>query len=371
MKRNVFYVRRFLAMAIGLLTLCAALVGCGGIKTNPNGSLDLSHADLTPYVTLGQYKALAVDLAITRVSDEEVESAYRDFTDSLITYEDYTADGKEPVMRATEENDYLEVSFTGYRDGEEFEDGSAEGQKVLLAADNGYIEWFVKDLYGILPGTTVETTGTLPDDEDHYGDFAGATVTYKITLDAIIGHYTFPEVTDELVKEKTGCETIEEYREYLYTAIEASKKAELADSIYEKVCDMVIQNATFLKLPEKQVAHYYDLYYGTYVDFARENGYEVDDLLEKVGTSREELRKMAEESTKEDLVFYAIMQAEGIEVTDEEYAEGVAVYASGQQVSVEELEKQYGKEYILDCLLFDETLVFLAENAEVTYSYTD
>ncbi len=370
MKRKIFHSLRLIAMAVAALTLCAALAGCG-IKTNKNGSLDLLHADLTPYVTLGQYKDLMVDLSISRVSDAEVESAYRDFTDSLASYEDYTADGKEPVNRATVENDYLEVSFTGFLDGKEFEDGTAEGQKVLLAEDNGYISWFVKDLYGILPGTTVETTGTIPDDKDHYGDFAGAEVTYRITLDAILGHYTFPKVTDELVKEKTGCDTVEAYREYLYTAIEASKKAALADKIYEKVHEMAIENATFPKLPKKQVTYYYNLYYGTYVRYAVENDCKVDDLLKQAGMTREEFHSMAEESTKEDLVFYAIVQAEGIEITDEEYAEGAARYASEQKMTVEELEEQYGKDYIVDCLLFDETLYFLAENATVNYTYTD
>ncbi len=358
-------IRCFCRLTALLLLLGLVFAACGDIKTLENGSLDLLHADLDPYIELGQYKELPISLTIDRVTEDEIESAFLQFTDSLGSFEDYT---DAPVDRPTTENDFLRISFKGYYGTELFEGGSSEDESILLAENNGFIDWFEDNLYGVRVGDTVITSGTLPDIEG-YGEMANKFVTFHITVLEIVGHYSFVEITDELVREKTGYDSIEAYKAYLGEAIEAQKKAEGAETVYEKVLAAAVDNATLLKYPEKQVEYHYNSFYSYYEYYAVQNGYTTEQLLELAGTNTEEIREAAEISTKEDLVFYAIVQAEKLTITDEEYAEGAAEYAAAQKTSLEALEEQYGKDYIIDCLLYDEMIMFLAKEAVVTYQY--
>ena len=64
---------------------------------------------------------------------------------------------------------------------------------------------------------------------------------------------------------------------------------------------------------------------------------------------------------REELVFYSIVKAEGLSISDEEYEEGVADYAEAQGVTVEEMEEEYGRDYISDALLWDKVIYTLFE----------
>lgn len=360
MKR--YNVTKILCALLALACLLGTLVGCGE-KEREEGGLDLLNMNLSPYVTLAQYKGIAYTLEVAPVTDDEVEQSLNSFLSTLTTFDDYSTD---PVSRPTEENDYIQFRYVGRLDGEVFDDGSTESMFMLLSEDNGYFEWLNEALYGVTPGQTVTATGSLPDNEN-YGDLAGKEVVYELTVEAILRHYYFAELTEELLLEKTGCRTEEEYREVLRAELEQAKREIALENIHQTLWDKVLEESTVIKYPQKHVNYYYDSYYGYYEYYAAENGYPVATVLAQAGKTIEDIKAAAEASAKEDLVYYAIVQAQGLTVTDEEYAERVEEIAAGQDMTVAELEETYGKDYIVDCMLYDEMLAFLFENANITY----
>ena len=78
------------------------------------------------------------------------------------------------------------------------------------------------------------------------------------------------------------------------------------------------------------------------------------------GRLGERVLEMMEARVKEELAFYAIVKAEGIEVTQEDYANGILQYAADQGVSESELVEEYGEDYIRECVLWDKLMVYLA-----------
>ena len=358
--------KKLLCVLLALVCLLGTLVGCGE-KAREEGGLDLLQMNLAPYVSLAQYKGIEHTLEVAAVTDEEVNQSISSFLSTLITFDDYSLD---PVSRPTEENDYIQLRYVGKMDGEVFDDGSAESMFMLLSKDNGYFEWLNEALYGVLPGETVTATGSLPDDEN-YGDLAGREVVYDLTVEAILRHYHFVEITEELLLEKTGCRTEEEYRAQLRAELEEAKKEIALDSIHQTLWDKVLEESTVIKYPQKHVKHYYDSYYGYYEYYAAANNYPVATVLAQAGKTLEDIQAAAEASAKEDLVYYAIVQAEGLEITDEEYAERVGGIADGQDMTVEELEETYGKDYIVDCMLYDEMLAFLYEHAQISFVFAE
>ena len=124
---------------IGMLLLVCALlvtaVACGEEVTY--SQMDYMTEDLTPYVTLGQYKGLTLAADPIVVSEASVEKMVRNLITNHTKYEEY----EEPVTdRLTEAGDYLLIDFAGFMEGEQFEGGTAEGSNILLAEDNGYID---------------------------------------------------------------------------------------------------------------------------------------------------------------------------------------------------------------------------------------
>ena len=352
-------------MALALLMM--SLASCGE-KVREDGSLDLLHMDLSPYIELGDYRSLTFSLAVKKVTDADVENAVDEFKAGLSEYEDLA--GK-TVERATVDNDYLLISYVGTIDGDVVDESPSSAPQYLLLADgNGYYDWINSALRGVYVGQTVYAEGQLAENES-YGEYAGRTIVYEIKLEAILGHYTFTELTDAVVLEKTGYENLEKYREALYGILEEQRKQEALATIYQNAWEQALEGSKILKYPEKQVDYYYNAFLGNYAYTAAQSGITLDALLVQKGLDGNKVRDMARKSTAEELFYYALVQAEGLEVTDEEYAARVGGIAEGQGATVEQLEAEFGKEYIRDSMLYDEAILHLANIVNATFTYID
>lgn len=368
MKKRVFApVRVFVLLLLAAMCL-SAFTSCGE-KVLENGKLDLLNMDMSRYIELGDYSSLSYTLEIAPVTESDVEGAFFEFQSSLQIYDDYV---DAPVSRATVENDCLQISYVGRVDGE-IVDNSANLSTtpyLILADGNGYYDWFNNALLGIYAGDTVTAEGQLADSEN-YGEYAGKNIVYEITLVAIMGHYTFTEVTDEVVLEKTGYATIEEYKASLYDSIEAARKQAALESICQEVWEKAQELSKVRKYPQKQVEYYYNAFYGNYEYIAYQSGVPIETVLAQKGKDEGKIREMAKVSVAEEMFYYAVVQDAGLEVTDEEYAERVGTIAEMQGTTVEALEAEYGVADIRDSMLFDEALLYVANAVDVTYTYTE
>jgi FKBP-type peptidyl-prolyl cis-trans isomerase (trigger factor) len=106
--------------------------------------------------------------------------------------------------------------------------------------------------------------------------------------------------------------------------------------------------------------YYYTSERSVYEAYAAQYGVSYDDLLAQMGASDAMLMEYVNARVKEELIFYSIVKTEGIEVTDEDYAAGLAQYAADQGVTETELVEQYGEAYIRECILWDKLMVYLA-----------
>ena len=81
---------------------------------------------------------------------------------------------------------------------------------------------------------------------------------------------------------------------------------------------------------------------------------------------RERCRKFARDAVRDEMALYAIAQAEGIEISDEEYADGVTDYCQRLDCTEDALLGRYGgKEGVRRSLLWEKTLAYLTERAVV------
>lgn len=364
---------RFIAFALCILTLFAFVAcdtknenkttttttttttGGGGSSTDDpsddEGPIDFYGADTSVYVTLGQYKDLTVEVDQVTVSEEDIENVIKAALEESSTYE--------KIYEGTvEENVKFSIDFEGYCNGIQFQGGTAADQIVYIkdgefcTADGGpFVDGFVEPTLGASVGDRVEVPVTFSADY-HNAELAGKDATFYVTINYLVGDPILPELTDEWVKQFTQNQisTVADFR----AGVKAELESQLKNVLLTNVFELIMENATYITLPEKQVNYYYNyykeyiLYYGQMYGMTYEemlSGGFVEYMFGIRAKTDAELIAVAEKIVKEELANFAFIKAEGIEVSDEEYEDFIdELVKSGY--TREELEKNYTKSYL-------------------------
>lgn len=129
-------------------------------------------------------------------------------------------------------------------------------------------------------------------------------------------------------------------------------------------------NATISGYPEENLQYTIKRATDYYEWLASMYGMSLDDYLTNYGMTQDEFKEqiqpVAEEALGEEMTLLAIAKEENIEVSDEEYQDGLARYAEAQGMDdPSKLEEAYGENYIRNSLLQEKVLNFLYENATI------
>lgn len=339
----------------------------GDVTTAPSGSnataqpMDFTSVDPAKYVRLGEYRGVAVSVIPEVLTDEK----FTESISALLAENSYYTEIKD---RAAVSGDTLNINFAGYMNGEQFENGSADNQTITLSDQSGYIPGFSDGLIGAMPGSEVTLELTFP--ETYYEDVAGKPVTFIVKVNYIQGDKITPVLDNDFVSKYTEGKytTVDAFNTYYRGVLEAELLKTAEDEAHTTLWKSIVGAAEVLEYPEQQVAYYMQMQKSQYEYYAQSYSMTYESVLAYMSVTEESMTESAREMTKEDLVFYSIVKAEGFEVSDEEYNAGAAKYAAEAGATVAALEEYYGKDYIIDCLLWDETLGQLFDWADVTRS---
>ncbi|MBQ8396724.1 MAG: trigger factor [Clostridia bacterium] len=372
--------RRILAAAAALLLGAVSLTSCGQASGDNDTPLALDpdnpsliagekkistdpfiywEEDLTPYVTLGNYKDIPATCTSAVLTDAE-------FEEQIQVLLEYYAEPVQITDRAAAEGDTCNFDYSGFVDGVQFDGGTAAGQTITLTGNGGFIEGFVPAIIGKKPGESFDIVTTFPAD---YGveSLNGKEATFKCTLNYIEGEAILPEFNDEFAKEISEFDTAEALRADLRASLEEEKAAQAENQLYSDIWTQVVANATIHQYPEDKVTYIYQQYvteYGSYAAMAY--GVTYEEYLNMMGASDEQVRQMARDQVKEDLIFYAITQAENITVSDAEYEAELPTFAEAFGMEAEALVEQYGEEAIRDGILWNKTQDLIVSWAKIT-----
>lgn len=327
-----------------------------------NYKMDYLSEDLTKYITLGEYKGLKVSAYTYEVTDAIIEEELTAFLEEYADYEHVTD-------RKTAEGDTIVVDYTGLLDGVAFQGGSANNSEITLDKENnGYIPGFIDGMYDVMPGNTVEYEVTFPAD---YGvdSLNGQTVIFRVKVEYILGDYITPELTDKFVTETlsdTGCKNVSEFMLYFKGYVNDQRREELKSQVNEQLLTLLTENAELISLPEKAVESRYWYIRQTYENYANTYDMEYAEFLEKnVGKTDADIRKEAEDFIFEDLIIYSVVKAEGLELSEDEYKEGLDEYAEVNKTTAEDFEEYYTKEVVREALQYKKMIDFVFDNADI------
>ncbi len=332
------------AFELGLTESGLKMVGAPAVKdmkiTDERTAEFTFEITLYPVVTLGQYKGIEAEKPAADIKDEQVDAeieSVRRRNARMITVED----------RAAQMGDTVNIDFDGYLDGERFDGGKAEGYSLELGS-NSFVPGFEEQIVGMKTGEEKDIDITFP--ENYVENLAGKAVVFKIKLNSI----TFPELPeldDEFAKDVSEFDTLDEYKADVRARLEksAQDQAESAfrTAVVTKACENMTVDipAVMIDAKVEEIIRNYAANYG----FADRNT-SFEQLKQMMGLTDDvinvSIRPNAELQVKSDLLFEAIVEAESLDITEDEFKEYVKKVSDSVKISEEEVVKYFGMDYI-------------------------
>ncbi|MCM1252741.1 MAG: trigger factor [Clostridium sp.] len=325
----------------------------------------ISKIKASDYVTLGTYKGIEIT-----VSDPEAV-AQKNMADSIADLE--LMNGiTVPVTDRTlvEEGDTVNIDYAGYRDGTAFEGGTAAGQDLTIGSGS-FIPGFEDGLIGKEVGETVSLDLTFPENYRNT-EMAGVAVTFEVTINSI-SIIEPQELTDDFIKELTQeeYETVEDFENYLYDYFYANAASAYETEVTGKIVQAVMAGCIFETPPEKMVERYCNMQIEDMTAQLAEYGVDLNTYMQAQYSMDSEaymqmFREDAAKVAQQYIMFQAIADAEGLNLTKEEMAQAMEEHAlSSGYESVEAFKEEIGEEVFYEYQMAENVMGFLEENAEI------
>ena len=314
---------------------------------------------LYPEVTLGEYRGLSAEKDAVAAPDAEVESeleAARKRNARMLTVED----------RPAQLGDTANIDFDGYLEGERFDGGKAEGYSLELGS-NSFVPGFEDQVVGMQIGEEKELNITFP--EQYAENLAGKDVIFKVKLNGLT-LAELPELDDEFAKDVSEFDTLEAYKADIRAGVE-KRYAEQAENKFRTAIMRAACDNMTVDIPEVMIADKVEEILRSYAgNFGiSDTSIPMERLLAMLGVDdnamNNNIRPAAEFQVKTDLLLNAIMEAEDIQVTDEDCEEYLKKVSENVGSSPEELRSYFGNDFLAQELKKERATAAIMDSAVV------
>lgn len=287
---------------------------------------------LKPEIKLGKYKGVKVEAMDTTVTDEDVQAELdkvKEQNARLVAADD----------KAVEDGDQTTIDFEGFVDGEAFEGGKGEDYPLTIGS-HSFIDTFEEQLIGKKVGEEVEVNVTFPE-EYQAKELAGKPAMFKVTIKEIkVKEY--PEIDDDFAQDVSEFDTLDEYKADIKKNLEDKKTQEAEADKESKVIEAIVKDSE-MDIPEKMIEAQAQQMLEEFAQNIAMQGISFEQYLQFTGTTVEQLREQvtpqAKARVESSLVLEAIVKAEKIEATDEEFDEEVKKMAERYQMECDKINE--------------------------------
>lgn len=292
--------------------------------------------DVYPEFALGNYKGLEAEKETFTLTDETVEAEIAAMLERGAKLVDAEA-GYKAVM-----GDTVDLAFEGFVDGVAFEGGKSDSHSLKLGSKM-FIDTFEDQLVGYEAGQEGEIEVNFPT-EYHAENLAGKPATFKVKINTIKSNST-PELTEEFAKEQ-GFESIEDLRAKKSEEIVAREEARIANEYRGNLLQQVGAN-TEVAIPTSMVEREVKARISEMEQQLTQQGMTMDMYMQMSGMTMEkmseQIKPMAVNKIKMDVVLDAIAKAESIEVSEEELGTKMEDVAKMYGMDTAKLEEELTK----------------------------
>ena len=285
--------------------------------------------DIYPEVTLGDYKGLEVEKAEATVTDEQVQAELDRMAQNVAS--------TETVERAAEMGDTANIDFEGFDNGVPFNGGKGENHDLKLGSGS-FVPGFEEQIVGMSAGEEKDIDITFP--EDYHKELAGKAVVFHVKVNSVTVT-NVPAQDDEFAKDVSEFDTLEELKADIRAKAE-EKAQKSIDSAFEQACVEKAAENTTVEMPAALIEAELDNQMERFAYQLQMSGYSVEQYAKMMGgdmaTMRNAFRPAAEKQAKINLTLNAIVEAEGLTVTEDEVAAEYENLAKQYELDVDKIK---------------------------------
>ena len=291
-----------------------------------------------PEVELGEYKGLEVKKGRVTVAKKDIEAQVENYRHQ---FAELTTKENGEVAKG----DTVVMDFEGFIDGEAFEGGKAENHSLEIGSGQ-FIPGFEDQMIGMTCENEKDVVVTFPEDYQAT-ELAGKEATFKVTVHEI-KEKVLPEADDELAKDVNieGVETLDQLKDHIKAQLKSQKENEVENKFFSDLTQALIECCkvedseallnseldTMLREVEMNLQQQ-GLSFELYEQFTGKN----KDAI------KADLTDQAKDRVKLNLILAAIVEAENIEVTDEERNSELETIANTYNRDLEEIKQIFAQ----------------------------
>lgn len=285
-----------------------------------------------PEVEVKDYKGIEVEKVVNPVTDEDINKQLDALREKNVTVE--TVDD-----RAAENGDDVVIDFEGFKDDVAFEGGKAEDFTLSLGSGQ-FIPGFEDQIVGHNAGEDFDINVTFPE-EYQVKELAGAPAVFKIKLKSI-SKKAMPELDDDMVKDSTEFDTVDEYKADVKKKLEEANEKHADSEVEAKIFDKVIENMT-AEIPQVMFDNRVNEMISELEQRLAPQGISLDLYMQYTGQTMDTVKKayaeQAEKQVKLRLALEKIAKLENIEVTEEELKAEFDKLAEAYKLDVDQIKQ--------------------------------
>ena len=283
-----------------------------------------------PPATLGDYKGLEVPRREAEAGDDAVAEEVDRLRERSAKLE--------TVDRAAARGDFVVMDFAGSVGGTPFAGGEGRDQMVELGSGR-LVPGFEDQLEGAGAGEERTVKVTFPEDYQAE-ELAGQDAEFAVTVKEVKAK-DLPELNDEFAEE-AGFDTLDELRDDIRSRITESESSRIDAEFREAALDAAVANAT-IEVPEALVEARSRELWDQMMHSLSHQGISKEAYLRISGREEEEIieqgKEDAAQALRREAVLAAIIEAEGIEPSEDEVMEAVGQAADGETSPKKLLER--------------------------------
>lgn len=285
-----------------------------------------------PEVEVKDYKGIEVEKVVNPVTDEDINKQLDALREKNVTVE--TVDD-----RAAENGDDVVIDFEGFKDDVAFEGGKAEDFTLSLGSGQ-FIPGFEDQIVGQNAGEDFDINVTFPE-EYQVKELAGAPAVFKIKLKSI-SKKVMPELDDDMVKDSTEFDTVDEYKADVKKKLEEANEKHADSEVEAKIFDKVIENMT-AEIPQVMFDNRVNEMISELEQRLAPQGISLDLYMQYTGQTIDTVKKayaeQAEKQVKLRLALEKIAKLENIEVTEDELKAEFDKLAEAYKLDVDQIKQ--------------------------------
>ena len=325
----------------------------------------LATFEVRPEVKLGDYKGVAATAEEAKMPPEAEAKALESIAEAK-------ADLKKVDPRPIKEGDTVLLDFECFVNGELVEGGKAEGL-LLEVKEGNFLPGFCEALIGKEPGQQTEVKATFPS-EYRNTELAGKDAEFKVDLKEL-RERQMPDIDDELAK-SVGQESLDELKKALNQRMEEELRQENEARAQKAVVEEIVKRAD-VAIPDSMIDRESNLLLQHHKRMIEQQRKKWDEYIQtdEYKDKYAEIREEATNRVRTSLVLGAIVRAENMSVTDEEWRPYLMEMVARYNVPIEQLAHNEElrrffeelKRQSMEEALTRKVVDFLLSHAQITY----